>query len=432
MDSNQFDALVKNRLETIIDFSRNLTDKQSREFPQLLYLQHLYKSNILNIEYDSTTSPKTLAGDSGRFAVERVSGGKRLLKFSKSFRGQWLDMQEFLNLSDDSVSDALDNFLLHELFHIKQNLTTARHGDIRQAPAVLRAADYHADANAAISAFLMYSFDDSFNEDKWPNIYSRAVKAVLWQMYVFNFPAIRGDAILPSRLIRYVTWHYQYHRVRLYNPNANYRDVQLMFEPAISLRNIRGTQKITRNWAKDECPESASNSPQLWLTAPNDFGVACIFRHSAKDERHYDHLFLGVFDCNTNDSRHFFEDFFEENEELIGFGFSADDNGGNPPPDGGGPNDSNGGNPPPDGGGPNDSNGGTLSDNYLEGMPQVLVIGRTRPSFYIHRPIAEADYNPLFFHEVGVSLGSNDLFNLTEDLDAGQNTRIGAIDEAET
>ena len=130
-------------------------------------------------------------------------------------------------------------------------------------------------------------------------------------------------------------------------------------------------------------------------------------------------VFLGIFDCNTEDSCHYFDDFFEKNEELIGFGQNG--NGGDGGGGGGGNDDS-----PPDGGGSNDPNNLNLQGSSLDGLPQVLVIGKTWPSYYPHRPIAEAVSMPLFFHEVGIGLASDDLFNSSDE--SSNNLDLGGFD----
>ena len=196
----------------------------------------------------------------------------------------------------------------------------------------------HADANAALAALYLYVEEDAtFDISKWQDLYCEVIRSITRQMYVFDWPN-KNKTWTASRVIRHLTWHMQYHRIAVFNPKRHFSDVQILFEPAINLRNLdgaAGAKLLKRGWPKREVSPQFDTRPSLlWLAMPNEFGIPKIFRFSTTDESKYERLFVGIFNCDLTESANFFYEVFGAEEARVMTGRSQSDGPVPPPPDG--------------------------------------------------------------------------------------------------
>lgn len=316
--TQEFDDIFQCSLDKIKNYVWLLRDEIAECAPQLAYLKFLEKTGDLDVEYHPDREPDPFPGDSGKFWFSTITLD---ICLSKAFKREWLNMASALDMSKQDLALAVENFILHEFFHLHQNLTSEKHYDITSAPDALRVLDYQADANAALAAIYLYAEnDETFNYQVWRTLYQNVIKAVTRQMYVFNH-AQKEASMSAGRFIRHLTWHYQYHRVSNYRKDAHYSELQLLVEPGINIRNIAVAQQkglLRKDWPDKERVEDAKDKGHLWLTAPNDFGVASLYRFKTTHPAKFQKLFLGIFDNNLTITAPFFLELFDNYKELIG------------------------------------------------------------------------------------------------------------------
>jgi hypothetical protein len=330
MSGIKFDDVFFNRLRWVKNAVSRLKGNTPLYVPQLAYLKWLKENSTLDsLTYHKHKSPDT------EFYFSLVRGG---IYFSRNFKSHWEEMATSLELNARQRNRALDNFILHELFHIKQSLGTETYKDSDRAESVLRAVDYHADANAALAALYLYVEEDpTFDILNWQDLYCEIIRSITHQMYVFDWPS-RRKSWTASRVIRHLTWHLQYHRVAVFNPKRHFSDVQILFEPAINLRNLEASadaKLLKRDWPKREVsPRFKKPPPLLWLAMPNEFGIPKIFRFFTTDELKYEQLFAGIFDCDLKASGDFFNELFSSDEAKVMTGGTKSATSESPPPKG--------------------------------------------------------------------------------------------------
>lgn len=312
----QIDNLVSAR---ILDLNDRI-HKSSSQTSQVRFLKHRVAHGL---RYDSTSAVPAGDGDSGNYYLDPQH---LILYFSQKFKGMWLSIFEGLKLEHRQRCVAIDIFVLHELFHIDQNLTSPRHGDIRDAPAVLRTLDYHADANSAIAHLELGWLRDELRKLEFLNLHpNRAglaimameIEGVLHAMEVFNYP-MEENGLLPARFLRYFTWHYQYHRVQRFQDPTDLTALNLLVEPAISIKRLTGRSAVrklvTMSWPLT-LPKSIGCF--LWITSPNRWTIPALWRYYPTKPEKISQLFRGIFQCNLSASKPFFEEVFDGNRALI-------------------------------------------------------------------------------------------------------------------
>lgn len=311
-DEGGFDQVVRDRLGWIAEKVGALRDDVSSS--QGRYLRHVNRHGaVTRIVYSATAEPERFGSETAAFYFS-VDNGE--LRISSQMKRAWLKMQELLKLSAQAFADSVDNFVLHELFHLGQQLTTERHGDIRNAQSVLRVVDYHADANAVLAMGELHGMKDLSSPESRRE-FARLFLAVLHQMYVFDVPQPR-DAMLPSRFIRHFTWHYHYHRMLRFQGPDPFGAQPLLVEPAFNFRGLIAGKAIPRNWPEVEDANAAKDKPHLWIAVPNRFGVPCVHRFLSTDAKNFSLLFDGIFNCDHSSTSRFIGELLNDIGELIG------------------------------------------------------------------------------------------------------------------
>lgn len=320
---NDFDVVLDNALSDIKVRIAQLDERTASYVGQLAYLKHLSSLGVLNeLTYKRNLEPEGLPDDKGDFYCSLNEGDFRV---SAKFKEAWLKMQVHLGLKNSECLNAMEHFLLHEIFHFGQNLTGERHRDSRRAQRTRNCIDYHADASAVFTAALLSAeYDEKFDYLKdWKNTFSCAAHAARSHVYAFNFA--EDTPMLFTTFIRHFTWHYHSHRIAGYRSNAHYQELQLLFEPGISLRSMQLTDYypenipliLTKDWVRNEPPGLSLNTDQLFLAVPNWWGVAGMYPLSM-DTGIYSSLIEGVLDGDLGKTKFFFRGLFDKHKILVG------------------------------------------------------------------------------------------------------------------
>jgi hypothetical protein len=320
---DSFDVVLEIVLRDIKERIAELDERTASYVGQLAYLKHLSSLGALDeLTYKENLEPDSLPDDKGDFYCSLNEGE---LRISASFKNAWLRMQTHLKLERTECLNAMEHFLLHEIFHFGQNLTGERHRDSRRAQRTRNCIDYHADASAVFTATLLSAeYDAQFDYLKdWRRTFASAAHAARSHIYAFNFA--ENSPISFTTFIRHFTWHYHSHRIVAYRRNAHYQELQLLFEPGISLRGMQITDwypdntppKVTKDWVRDEPPRLSRNTDQLFLAVPNWWGVAGMYRFGV-DTEIYRYLIEGVLDGDLGKTKPFFRALFDEHKILVG------------------------------------------------------------------------------------------------------------------
>lgn len=378
----EFDQAINSALAQIQEWIKALPERIAASSPPLAYLKHLEGNGLLRVRIE----PAVTEGEPEWF---EFSLRQRRLVYSDKFRAGWLKManegkvrplwRTVLSASgpneerriDTRISMlelALRHFLVHEIFHDEQQLTSEQHDDIRGFPGILSIVDYHADAYAVCALTLLDAeFDPDFSYPKWRDLYGRWTRAALWHLYAFvtmgrvDERSTNGWPL--DAFNRHFIWHYQHHRARRFLEDAHYEEFQILFQPLPALRAMQALQwkqrnrpPLSRKWPTVEAQARAQAErkaatvsrsravakskgkaeplrysleptysthdwPAVLLIAPNYWGVPSIKRYSAPLSESKS-LFEGIFEGDTELTGEFFGRLFHTYRDLIGEGWS--------------------------------------------------------------------------------------------------------------
>jgi hypothetical protein len=386
LPSSAFDRTFSNVLSEIKSRISAVSLETAAFSPQLAYLKHLSAIGLDTLTYEPDCKNET--------STFEFSFQQKRIVISDEFRNGWMKMTLGTRLKEAKqqdkggvLRDSLENFILHELFHRDQQLTSEQHGDYRSAPNIGRIIDYHADASAVLASVLLHSESNSaFEYAHWSALYLRFVRSLLAHICAFvqmgraeesgDRSISRGDDLDWKLNVfnRHLVWHFQYHKLRAFRLSAHVDQVQLLFEPGLSLRYMHdidwngGRPPINRTWPEQErkamisarMRRSGATTTQSWheaasktdyclsdranldrnhliLAAPNFWGIPKIYRFSpaAASAGAYEQLFEGIVESDTEKTKPFFAAAFDDPDWRQLTGHSWLPPGGSPPPVGG-------------------------------------------------------------------------------------------------
>jgi hypothetical protein len=260
-------------------------------------------------------------------------GGEIVLR--DGFLGAWDEMFRVLRVEDrETKNTAFQLFILHELIHVPQNLDSPTHEGVRQHQAILRTVDYHADAFAILLCFDLLRHRTP-TVTPWTDLLAKIIEANLLAIAVFEFYSVLNrvdrspaqpsdvaptrypfDRILASRLLRHLTWHYQYHRALSMPLGSFFDDFDIKREPILSIQwlmdDSRAGQGITPDWP------ATRRDAEFWVADRDPHGLPIVYRHRAtKQEEKWRDLFRGLFEVNLNLSYKFFNEFMSRTREVV-------------------------------------------------------------------------------------------------------------------
>jgi hypothetical protein len=250
------------------------------------------------------------------------------------------NLRDTLHLDDMQFTDAIDNFLIHELVHRGQGFAEEGHSGLAQrARRVVGALDYQADAWAVLIHFSLANIAPkaftSVGQARW-DLYARLLRAVLFQTYLFRLmeevegdePRLRSPQDARDSqmdvysLERVASWHYQFHRAKMFNRCVEVGDFQLLVRPELAFRNTpRAAGKLTSKWPEHELNDgfNTANTHPLVVTGVTRYGLSKAVRFTPANPEHYAQVFHGIFSCDTSQgsgSAPFFRRLFVENPEF--------------------------------------------------------------------------------------------------------------------
>lgn len=325
---DEFDRSVADVLKNLHYYISSWSKPDIKTVPQISYLKSI-QGKLNRLQYRLGYQVPKIKGDADNFAFDWDDD---TFRFSPIFKQSWIDLFQYHKLNSGDREAALTIFVLHEIFHLQQDLTTAKHGDIRNAQSVLRAVDYYADANAVL-AYSHLTMRNAKRPDLRLQMIERGIRSALLAIEVFNHP-LEKKRLITARFTRYFTWHMQYHRSRKFKIRDDPTWLQLLFEPTVDLHGITGRgsvkRRITRKGpilvtqkevlSKRRIPKLEPGLPFLWLVMPNERAIPQIHRYYPDKPEITKLLFEGIFSGDLEKSKPFFDGLFLEYPFLVGGG----------------------------------------------------------------------------------------------------------------
>ena len=354
-------TVIEDSLETRLEILKGVLasfEFSGLAFGPINYLKHqLTEGRLRDLRFDRALEPQGAMD----YLINQTD---RAFLLSKRARLAMHTLAQERGLTDREIDWMVDNFYIHELLHFAQGMGGGNHSLLRtQAPQVLLAIDYQADAIAVVTATVLawckpefYGYAAPGPMDNHWTLYVEAIKAVLRQMDIFTLLARRDMdrskiATSPSsveRIQRIATWHYQLHRAQSFNPQRPLADFQILSQPILDFRHLAAVgvlrpAALTHEWPVKEreiidsltASASAAGIPikfedraPLVVTGATPHGTTRFVRHTPAHNGQYADAFKGVFTADPSLSQELFTTMLELNPWLTGY---------DQPPPGGGP-----------------------------------------------------------------------------------------------
>lgn len=179
---------------------------------------------------------------SSRFEINETD---QTYRFTDRFLNQWESYCND-NTSNDFEKNAIyDLFLLHEAVHPEQGITGIRHSDAGEAPSIISALDYEADAFAVIALHILYKTNEQYQRifevsGQLRDELAWNIKHLILHMQVFNYEKTREqkyeivNGLRYSRFQRYLQWHFNYSRAIRYRGKTS-DGLRLMRQPHLDI-----------------------------------------------------------------------------------------------------------------------------------------------------------------------------------------------------
>jgi len=339
-DVSDMRPVVRTQLERVIDFLKDssahtgpgsvpqLTTIRQPEFYNTRVSDHPPKDRDYGFyhewpKHEFYFTDDFLIGWQGYFRSKAQEELSRLNLPASTSAGQL-----YLRTLEEEMLASIQMFFLHEFLHVDQHLTSYQHAEIEKAPSVLRLVDYHADAIPVLATQRRY---DHYREQgllgspsSAIGMLARLIHATLWGIESFQFAGKdKPTALGIGQFMRYVTWHYQLHRVSRFNRNLRIRDVQLDVLPTIDIRGLRSYEFKENVVTKTPVPflkQGDYDPPFLWVGAPNAHGLAKVYRLWPTDpSRKIPLFFEGILSADADSTEPMFAELFDAHRALIGY-----------------------------------------------------------------------------------------------------------------
>jgi len=308
--------LILSRIDRVNNGFSGLSQHNFILFPQIEVLTKLILEKKTDLTYNKDKSPLDAPGSPGEFFIDPQ---KCEFYFSDEFLNRWQKMIEHYSLSEKQLCNQVDNFIIHEFFHLKQGVNSWRYADTDTAACSMSAVDYYADALATLCCFLLLREENS--EGRWSDDLASSCLGCLHQILIFDWNMANKPKNF-DRFLRHVYWHFQFHRSER-NSFTSIDQMQILFEPRFDFPglgpiNLQGL--VNRDWP---LLEAAHNNPTN-EKMPTTFGchvgsngVPHLSRLSLTKSAEYERFFEGIFTGDVEKTEGFFAEMFEQDPSYV-------------------------------------------------------------------------------------------------------------------
>ena len=93
--------------------------------------------------------------------------GKRRWKISTKLLQNYIRHSANMDIDGIQQTTMIHLFILHEIYHLHQDLTSERYSDIDEAPITLQLTDYRADACSILACYQLYTYFNQWQGIHW-------------------------------------------------------------------------------------------------------------------------------------------------------------------------------------------------------------------------------------------------------------------------
>jgi hypothetical protein len=187
--------------------------------------------------------------------------GKRRYKISNDLLQGYIRHCANMDIGEMQRTTMIHLFILHEVYHLHQDLTSERYKDIDEAPISLQLTDYRADAYSILACYQFYTYFDHWQTIHWQSIslgdaswclkLSYLIQSALRSLEIFDTqPAGYNHFEMKyHRFTRYATWHFQAARAaNFWAEDTDIDDFLLPEWPVIEFEGLEGPENdVKRN-----------------------------------------------------------------------------------------------------------------------------------------------------------------------------------------
>jgi hypothetical protein len=179
--------------------------------------------------------------------------GKRRYKISSKLLHCYIRHSANMDIDEMQQTTMIHLFILHEIYHLHQDLTSERYGDIDEAPISLQLTDYRADAYSILACYQFYTYFNQWQaihwqttclgDASWCTKLSYLIQSALRSMEIFDTQRDGYDHLDMKyhRFTRYATWHFQAARAANFPAEDTDIDDFLLAEwPVIEFEGLEG------------------------------------------------------------------------------------------------------------------------------------------------------------------------------------------------
>jgi hypothetical protein len=182
---------------------------------------------------------------------------RREWKLSSLFLANFKWLISNRNIDKERRATMIHLFVLHEIYHSHQGLTSERYRDIDNATVSLQRIDYLADAYSILACYQFYTYFDKWDvrigdqeesdskpgQERWRDKLEYLIHSALRSMEVFEPKQESPFQLDVARFTRYLTWHFQAARAHHFTQNdTNIDDFLLTEWPVLELRGLQVAQ----------------------------------------------------------------------------------------------------------------------------------------------------------------------------------------------
>jgi hypothetical protein len=241
-----------------------------------------------------------------------------IFRFSEKYCHAWGSHLAHRKVSDIQSLTVFYVFMLHEFLHITtQGLSSYHYQFTDRAKLPLLEVDYYADAFSALAIHLLYKkfFPPAWRQLEWKHDLADIIKAVIVGIEVFTAMAnpypqkkLRWDGFA-----RYLTWHFQYARVRQFSSDEGARlNLKLLQHVKVILGGI--DPYVDRRLFTEKTKWPLEHRNEMLVCFDNSFYQF----HSAENKNFAPQLAKAVLEGNLEVSNTLLGEFFEKNPSFIG------------------------------------------------------------------------------------------------------------------
>ena len=186
--------------------------------------------------------------------------GKRKYKLTNRLLQSYIRHSANMDIDEMQQITMIRLFILHEIYHLHQDLTSERYKDIDDAPISFQLTDYRADAYSILACYQLYTYFNqwqgihwqttSLGDASWCLKLSYIIQSALRSMEIFNtqLDGYNHLSMNYHRFTRYATWHFQAARAANFIAEDTDIDDFLLPEwPVIEFVGLEGPDDEVRN-----------------------------------------------------------------------------------------------------------------------------------------------------------------------------------------